>query len=572
LHRLSGGEILVYTLKREGIDYVFGVPGAELTPILDALHRIDGISFIHTRHEQAAANIADAYFRVSGRTAACMATVGPGAANLVSGVYPAYADGIPMVVITAQHQLWKSYPDHGSMQALDQYTLFKAVTKWNAVVNHISRIPEVTQRGIRVSYSGRMGPIHLDLPVDILFQEYNVDNLEQFIPSPKQYRAVYRPIGDIGLIKKAARMLVEAELPLIHAGCGVLWSEAYEEIRLLAEYLSAPVTTSLAARGVLPEDHPLLLYPASPGALAAQNNADIVLLVGGRLGDIDFWGMPPGWGSLEDQRFIQIDIDPEMIALNRPVELAIVGDAKGTLKLLIEEVRSLSDKIDRDLSMYRGLTQEWEEDKIKKALKDYDGIHPMRAIYEIRRVFPRNAICVVDGGNVPVWAYYINRIYMPRSYLWAADSGHLGTGLPYAIGAKIAAPDRDVFLITGDGSLMFNIHELETAARLGLKINVFVLNDRAYGMIKGVQKLMFKERYIGVDFHDVRYDKVAEAMGWVGVRVEEPEELSSAINNAYNMDSPVLLDIVTPTELSVEPPELSLLGAIWLEGCTPPER
>lgn len=348
-------------------------------------------------------------------------------------------------------------------------------------------------------------------------------------------------------------MLVEAELPPIHAGGGALWSGAYEEIR------------------ELPEDHPLYLIPASPGALTVQNEADVVLLVGSMLGDIDFWGKPPGW-PIETQKFIQIDIDPEMIALNRPVDLAIIGDAKLTLRLLIKEVKKLTDKIERDISYYKKLTEEWERENVKLALANYDGIHPLRIVYEVRNFFPRNAISVVDGGNVPVWAHYLNRIFEPRTFLWAANSGHLGTGLSYALGAKLAAPERPVYLLTGDGSLMFNIQELETATRLGAIITIIVFNDRAYGMIKGAQKQMFKGRYIGVDFYDVRYDKVAEAMGWYGERVVDPEEIRPALEGASESGKPALLDIVTPTEISIEPPDLSIIASLWLEGCIPPER
>jgi len=571
LQVLTGAEILAKCMVKEGIRYVFGVPGGELTPLLDALRKEMGIEFILTRHEQAAAHMADAYYRLTGELSACIGTVGPGAADLVPGVYPAYADGIPLLVITAQHQLWKSYPSHASMQELDQYQLFKAVTKWNVVVNDVSRIPELFQRAVRNALKGRMGPVHLDIPVDILFKKHEIPNIDLFIPQRYRYRALVKPVGDLNAIKKAARMLVEAENPVIHAGGGALWSGAYEEIRELAEYLSIPVVPSMIARGILPEDHPLYFIPGNMVSMMVQANADLVLVVGCRIGDLDFWGRPPAWGEPDEQKIIQIDIDPENIALNRLVDLAIVGDAKQTLRLLLEEVKKLAEKRQRDFSTYKNMEKEWMREFEKMALEEWGGIHPLRAVYEVRNFFPKDSIVVLDGGNVPVWAHYLNRIYEPRTLLWAGDSGHLGTGLPYAIAAKLAKPERDVYLLTGDGSFMFNIQEMETASRLGTKVHVIILNDRAYGMIRGVQKLLYKEKYYGVDFSDVNYAKVAEAMGWFGVRVEEPEEIRDALEKAYRQKKPALIDVITPKELSIEPPDLGILGELWMEGVEFPE-
>ncbi len=568
---LTGADIIVKSMKNEGVRHVFGVPGGELAPLLDALRREEGIDFILTRHEQAAAHMADAFFRLTGRLSACVGTVGPGAADLVPGVYPAYADGIPLIVLTAQHQTWKIYPSHGSMQELDQYELFKAVTKWNVVVNDISRIPELFQRAVKISFRNRMGPIHIDLPVDILFKKYEVLDIEAFIPPRERYRASTNPVGDPSLIKKAAKMLVEAENPIIHAGGGALWSGAYEEIRELAEYLSIPVTPSMIAKGILPEDHPLYLIPGNVSAMMAQASADLVLLVGCRLGDLDFWGKPPAWGEPDTQKIIQIDIDPENIGLNRPINLAIVGDAKTTLQLLIEEVKKLTDKRDRNISMYKNMEREWIQEFEKMAMEKWDGIHPLRAIYEVRKFFPRDSIVVLDGGNVPVWAHYLNRIYEPRTFLWTGDSGHLGTGLPYAIAAKLARPDRDVYLLTGDGSFMFNIQEMETATRLGTKIHVIILNDMSYGMIRGVQKQLYKGEYYGVDFNDTDYAKIADGMGWYGVRVEEPEMIRPILEEAYKQGKPALIDVITPREYSMEPPDLAILGSLWMEGVEFPQ-
>jgi len=568
--RIMGAEVLLQCLAQEGVRYVFGIPGDQLNPFTDAIARLGpslGVTFVMTRHEQAAAHMADAYARVTGDIAVCIGTVGPGAADLVPGVYPAWADSIPMLVITAQNQTWRSYPDHGSMQGLDQIPLFAPITKWRALVNCRGRIPELVHAACRAALSGKPGPVHLDIPADVFTAAGEADDLPA--TPPARYRAMTPPAGDPALIAQAAEMLLAAERPLLHAGGGVLRAGAWAEFVALAEHLAAPVTTSQGARGAIAEDHPLCLIPGGYGAIAAQSTADVVLLVGGRLGDVDFWGRPPAWGDPAEQRLIQVDIAPESIGLNREVDLAILGDARTVLRQLLAAVqqRSQPRPEQAQFAEYRQAQENWLAPFRELGASDAVPIHPLRLVREVREFFPRNAVSVVDGGNTSVWALYLNRLYEPRTFLWAADSGHLGTGLPYAIGARLAAPDRPVYLITGDGSFMFNIQELETAARLGTPVIVAIANDRQWGMIKGGQKLAYKERFIGVDFADVRYDQVAEAMGCYGERVTEPGQLSPALERAVQSGRPAVLDVIVDAAANLEPPDLITLDALWMEGC-----
>ncbi len=571
---MSGGEILLEVLLREGVRYVFGIPGDRWLPFLDAIYRYGekrGLQFVMTRHEQAAAHMADAWARETGQPGVCLGVVGPGAADLVPGVYPAWADGIPMIVMTSQNQSWHIYPDRGFIQSLDQHSLFKPITKWSAVVSRTDRIAELVQRAFRKALSGRPGPVHLDFPGDVLYDEIVVD--ESTLMPPERYRPVRRPVGDPVLVKMAAKMLAEARLPLIHAGGGVLRSGASQELVELAEFLQAPVTPSVAGRGSIPEDHPLWIPPSSPPAIAVQNEADVVLIVGSKLADLDFWGRPPGWGDPAVQKTIQIDIDPDMIGLNRPVDIGIVGDAKATLRAILNELKRISPEgFKRDLSAYIEFKEQWEREYIEMAESPADPIHPLKVVKEVRDFFPRDAISVVDGGNTAVWAYYLNRIYTPDGFLWAADSGHLGTGLPYAIAAKLAHPERDVYLLTGDGAFMFNIQELETARRLKANIVAIVFNDGSWGMVKGTQKLMFKERYIGVDFTDVRYDQVARAMGCYGERVTSPDMIRPALERAVASGLPAVIDVIVDKNIHLVPPDLETLGVVWMEGLEPPER
>jgi acetolactate synthase-1/2/3 large subunit len=573
--KLSGGEVLLKCLEQEKVRFVFGIIGGQLLTFVDAIKRLGeetDIQYIGTRHEQAAANMADAYARLTGIPGVCVGTVGPGAANLAPGLYPAFADSIPVVALTAQNQTWKSYPDHGSTQGLDQLAYFKGITKWNAVVSHFKRIPEIVQRAFREATSGKPGPVHIDLPLDVLWASGEIDAAT--IGPPESYRCLNPPAGNPDTIKKAAQMLVKAEFPLIHAGGGVLWSNASQEIIALAEHLAAPVSTSISGRGSIPEDHPLCLgcHPCF-GAIQAQNQADVVLLIGGRLGDYEYWGKPIFWANSDKQKLIQIDISGSTIGLNRPVDAAIVGDAKVTLSLLLKEVKNLTPKRSENpkLEKAREAKRNWQKGFQTGVTSNAKPIHTLRLIKDVRDFFPRNAISCVDGGNTPVWSIYVNKIFEPRTFLLACDSGHLGVGLPYAIGAKLARPDTPVYLISGDGAFMLSIHELETARRVGANVVAVVINDRAWGMIKGGQKLAMESRFEGVDFTDVRYDEVATAMGCYGERIEDPTEIKPALRRAVDSGLPAVLDVIVDKDIHMMPPDLALVISIWHEGVKPPK-
>jgi len=569
--KLTGGEVVAQCLQQEGVRYVFGVPGDQLYPLLDAIYNLEGIDFITFRHEQAAAHAADAWARTTGEPGVCLGTVGPGAADLVPGVYPAFADSIPMVVLCAQNQSWRIYPDHGSTQGLDQVDLFRPVTKWQANISHWQRIPHLIHWAFRESLSGRPAPVHLDIPSDVLYLKCDEETLEDGIVSPSRYRMTKPPIGDPSLIEQAAEMLLDAKFPLIHAGGGVLQSGAWKEIVALAEHLQAPVTTSVFARGVIPEDHPLSLTPASFGSVGAQCQADLVLLVGGRLGDLDFWGREPGWANCADQKLIQIDIAGNMIAHNRVVDLPIVGDAKSTLSHLLETIKKQpKSKARPSMSDCREAQENWLADFEAQGCTDCIPIHPLRLVKDVREFYPRNAISIVDGGNIAVWAIYLNKIYEPRTFLWPSDSGHLGVGTGYAIGSKLAHPERDVYVISGDGAFMFNVQELETARRRKIPFTIIIANDGAYGMIKAGQKGLYEERYIGVDFVDIRYDKIAESMGCFGKRIEKPNDIRPALEEAKESGLPSVIDVVIDPNINLAPPDFDSVASVWLEGCQLP--
>ncbi|MFP3143930.1 MAG: thiamine pyrophosphate-binding protein [Caldisphaera sp.] len=565
--KITGGELIKRILVNEGVKYVFGVPGDQLYPLLDSFYNDDQIKFITFHHEAAAAHAADGYARVTNKPGVVIATVGPGAANLIGGVYPAYAEGVPIIIITAQNQSWKSYPDHGSMQALDQINLLKPVTKWNAYISQWARIPELVQWAFRKALTGRPGPVHLDVAVDVLYQTGDENNVS--LLKPENYRPIIPPAGNPDLINEAARLLAKAKMPLIHLGGGVLRANAVEEAKNLADYLKAIVTTSIGGRGSISEDFPSLLLPSLPGALEAQTEADVVLIAGSRLGDLDYWGKPPAWGDFKDQRTIHIDITGEDIGLNRPVDIGIVGDVKVVLSQLLEAIKRIippkKDYPER-LEKYKESEREYLKNMEDLSYSNSIPIHPLRVVREVREFFPKDSISIIDGGNTTVWASYLNKVYLPYTYFSTAsgDSGHLGSGIPFSISAKLVNPDKQVYVISGDGAFGFHVMDLETACRENLQITFIVLNDSAWGMIKAGQTLYYSKRHVGVDFSEIRYDLVAEAVGCHGEHVTNPNEIKPALKRSLESKKASVINIVV--DKNAIPPHFEILAGIWLEG------
>lgn len=567
---MKGSDALLKCLGKENVEYIFGIPGGQLIGFLDGIKEKGddyGIDFVMTRHEQAAAHMADAWARITGNPGVCLGTVGPGAANLVPGSYEAFQEGSPIIILTAQNQTWKSYPDHGSMQGCDQKSLFNATTKWNCVVDCPERIPELVHRAFRTALSSRQGPVHLDLPVDVLFEE--VDEEELSFVEPENYRAINSPSASDEVVRKAAEMLVGAEKPLIHSGGGVVKSRAESQLKKLAEYLSAPVTVSQSGIGTISDDYPLSFQPnLSPGGVMAQSEADVVLAVGTRFTDSVGWGKPDFWGNPQDQKTIQIDLSPESIAENRQVDLAVLGDAKNVLQALLEKIKEMTDEREEHekIEEYREIDRDFRKDITNSVELEEPPIHPVKIMKIMRDFFPKNSITVTDGGTFQVWAHLLPHAFGPGNhYICSPHAGMLGGGLPKTISAKLARPDEEVFLLTGDGSFMFNIQELETAKRWEVDINVIVGNDKSWGMIKTSQESLY-ERSIGVDFSDVRYDKIAEAMGCFGERVTDPQELRPALRDAKESNKPAVIDTVLDREANQNPPFMDLLNQVWLEG------
>jgi acetolactate synthase-1/2/3 large subunit len=560
---MTGGELIVRCLAQEKVRTIFAVPDVAYNPILGKLKE-HGIRLVPPRHEAAAAHMADAWSRATGEPGVCIAGAGPGTANLLSGIITANSEGSPVVAITAGRDSRSIYPNRsGVFQYADQPRLYEGATKWNAYVSNVKRIPEMVQKAFRMATSGKPGPVQLDIPEDVLYAE--VDETQVSLPSPEHYRATRPLTADPALVKEAAVLLTAAELPAIFAGGGVRHSGAWAEMRRLAEHLACPVLPGPSARGLMPEDHPLCFVPISRGATALRQQADLVLLVGTQLGQLEGYGQPPMWASAEQQRLIQIDVSPEMIGCNRPVEVGLVGDARVTLAALLEEVeaitppRSPSERLDE----FRRLTDEWEKGLAALA-RDGAPIHPARLMTELARFFPRDGILVMDGGMTSLFCFQYLRVFEPRSFLWTSKFGHLGTGVPYAMGAKLAQPQRPVVLVTGDSAFGFNIQELETAFREKVPFICVVSCDYRWGMEAPGQILAFgRDNLVGLDHSRGRYDRVAEAFGCFGAFVDDPAQIRPALDAAAKSGLPAVIQVEVDQEANVWPPGLMEFSAMF---------
>ncbi len=561
---MTGGELLLRCLRAEGVTTVFGVLDGSHNPILAKLADY-GIRFISARHEAAAAHMAEAWARVRGEPGVVITGIGPGALNTTAGVGVAYAEGSPLVVITGQRRRNIIYPDRGGgFQVADLVDLYRPITKWSVGVRHWERLPEILARAFRVALSGRPGPVYVEIPEDVLKETR--DETEAPVEPPERYRALRLGPGDPEAIARAADLLATAERPLLHAGMGVHWSGAWEAFLALADYLAALVTTTLPARGVVPEDHPRYIHLLDLRTLlTARREADVILAVGTRFGELDGWGRPPWWGDPAQQKTIHIDADPASIGLNRPVDVAIVGDARQALQALLEAVKARTAPRERHprLAAYRQSTAAWQKELEAALDAGMGGINPGRMVQVVREVFPREAITVMDGGNTSLWTVAYNPIYTPRSFLYTAKFGHLGSGLPYAIGAQLAAPDRPVYLITGDGALGFNIQELETAVRYNVPVTVIVAVDRGWGMERTSQLAAGIRGFVETEFYpETRYDVVAQGFGCHGEMVTRLEDLRPALERARASGKPALIQVMVDPMANMAPPGIRIFAAV----------
>ncbi len=464
---ITGGELLVRCLHAEGVRFIHGITDGTYMMVIEALERLGeelGIRLIVPRHEAAAAHACDAYTRVTGDPAVVMACAGPGAANLVAGLMCAEAEGSPVVAITTTRRsdISDSYVHQGGMQVSRHLEIFQPAVKWNGKVDHWVRIPDMVRHAFRVATSGRPGPVHILIPENILGQRCEAD--EAPIWRADTYRVIDPAGYDPECIRRAAELLVQADLVNIHCGNGSERANAGDKVRELAEHLGAAVTNTIRARGIISDEHPLCFHPTCLSRIMANSQADVVLAIGTRLGELNMWGRPPMWGEPQNQSLIQIDAEPAHIGLNRPVDVPLVGDAGVILSRLLDAVKKMAPQKKETppkIAEFRAVQDDWQTE-LNEAVADMER-SPMltgQILKVCNDVFPDGAIFVMDGGNTTLWNIHYHVPQTPRSVIYSMNYGHLGTGLPYALGAKLARPDKAVYCVTGDSAFGFNMQEL----------------------------------------------------------------------------------------------------------------
>jgi len=558
---ITVGELLVRCLRAEGVELMTGIIDGAHIPIVQHTAKY-GIRYVNAHHEEAAVHIAEGYARIARRPGVVIGNPGCGTGNMLAGVVSAHAEGHPILAIGTLRPRAKADPNRGgAWQAADTESMARPITKYAATVRQAERLPEMMRAAFRAALTGRPGPSYLAVPDELLAEKLDAAHLPPIHPA-ERYRVTHMGAGDPAALERAADLLAAAKRPFVHAGKGVLWADAAGELLALVEHLGATAGASLGARGVISEDHPHYFHPFDlNGAGLARSEADVVLVVGGRLGEYDGWGGPPMWGDPSGQTTIQIDADPLSIGLNRPVDVAIVADAKAALGALLGALRRRGGArgAPPDLARYREQSAETMKQGIEYLGRPCaGGVNPGRMVMAVRQHFPREAITVLDGGNTTLTGVAFHPILSAPSFLYSVKMGYLGTGLPFALGAKLAAPDRPVCLITGDGAFGFHPMELETAAREELPVVVVVAVDDAWGMEKtaylaqGLGAADWERR--GIELAPVRYDGLARELGCHGERVDRIEELAPALERAVAARRPAVLHVAVDRELNTKPP------------------
>jgi acetolactate synthase-1/2/3 large subunit len=549
---ITGGELLARCLANEGVRFVFGLPCPEVDPLLAALEAHE-IRFVPLRHEAAGAHMAEGLFKTTGQVAVVLGNPGPGSANLIPGVITARHEGVPLVAITAQHRLANVYPSPPStFQGQDQLDAFSASAKWGAPILSWDRIPEVVRIGFREMWSGRPGPVQLEIPQPVMYA--TGDEASVRVVPPEGYRAA-PPQPSESQLEQVAELLASAERPAVIAGSGVDRAGANEVLLQLVEILGCPVIPTMAGRSVVPRDHAQCLYGFSAGGDLVKREADVVLVVGSRLGNLDL-PYDKYWGDPASQKIIQIDIDPRHVGVTRPLALGIVAEAKRALEGLIRvlEKRGVRRSESADLARYREANRNWEKEQF--AVVDGwsgSGLHPAHAMRTVGEVFGREAIYVTDGGNTSLWAHWCLPPTQPRSYLNILELGMLGTGIPSAVGAKLGNPGRDVVCVTGDGAAGFNFMEMQSAAREGLDLTAVVFAEGSWTMEEPNERMLYG-RTFGTAMGTVRWDVVGQGLGCAGFYAERPEEVKSALEKAKSEKGPAVVCLRTDRDANLATP------------------
>jgi acetolactate synthase-1/2/3 large subunit len=550
MDKLTGARVLAATLAASGVEYIFMQEHGETRAISEAAAQEESLKVISPVSEASCVPMADGYTRFSGRPAAAVTAGGGHLLNQVIGVASAWADKSPVISIGVCRETSKSASPIFDREAWDQAEAFSAVTRWTATIREWAEIPHVVRRGLREAMSGRMGPVHIEAPVEILEREESPGEELALDMRRASYhsQAEAPPMGEPDKVRAAADLLVNAKRPLIFAGGGVVKSGAAREINLLAQKLMIPITSTMGGMGAAFPDNPAYMGPASylsgEAFHAAIRQADVVLAMGCCFSGLDGLGIPPLWS--EKIKFIQVNVDPEDIAINPPAEIAIIGDARQVALQMLELVNTDSDGARRKpwLEKLQRLNREHIDRIMDEAHRPWEMIHPALVPTIINDIAgDSDAAVVLDGGNTCLWTGMLIPVPGPRRGFFPTGMGTLGLSIPVAIGIKAAAGDKPVIIVSGDGAFLYNVQELETIVKYDLPIVMVVVNDSAWNMIRAGQAMTGP--VYGTDLPGQDYAEVAKSFGIEGRRVTNKEDIGPAFEQAFNSGKAALIDVVT---------------------------
>jgi acetolactate synthase I/II/III large subunit len=544
---MIGAKALIASLEKEGVDIVFGLPGGANLPIYDEL--VDA-NFRHVlvRHEQAAAHMADGYARIKRKAGVCIATSGPGATNLITGIATAHADSIPMVAITGQVPVAMIGKD--AFQETDIIGISNPCTKYAFQPRKAVEIPEVIKKAFYITESGRPGPVLVDIPKDVQQEKAEIKFPE--LIKVRGYKPAFDP--DLSQIEKAIDLIMKAEKPIIMAGGGVILSGAFNELQALAEILMCPVVTTFKGKGAFPENHPLAMGPIGMHGHAEANKiiieADCIIAIGARFSDRSV-GRFDEFGK--GMSIIHLDVDPAEIGKNKSVDVAVVGDVKSSLRTLVKMLTTKGIRKDPDNSWLKRRKELIEY--YTSTIKDYSReITAKKTLKKLRELLPSKSIVTTEVGQCQMWASLHFDVITPGTFFSSTGLGTMGFGFPASIGAKAAMPDVAVIDIAGDGSFNMTENSLAVSVLEKLPVIVFLLNNYMLGMVAQWQRTFYNRRYSGVEQNRCPdYVKLAESYGAQGIRVQSMNDLDKAIKTGLSSDVATVIDIPIDPEEDVYP-------------------
>lgn len=539
MSNMTGGALAARVLKNEGVKYLFGLVGGHVYPIFESCVEM-GIDVIDVRHEESAAHMAEGWALATGKPGVCIGTAGPGFTNMLTGIANSFAGGTPILAMAGHASIHEF--DTGALQDFNQIDVVKPMTKFARTVYQGNRIPEYMGMALRHATSGRPGPAYIEIPMDLAFGEVD----EGAVYLPDCHRMQSPPAGNPAEVEKALAMIAKAKKPIIVAGGGIWWSQAYAELQQFVEKTGIPVYTRSAGRGSVPDDHPLCIGPGftfDPSFRNTLNEADLIIMLSTRFGFTFNAQFLPS-----TLKMIRVDIEPSELCSGRTPDVGIVGDVKMVLKQFIDGVKKVSFQAwGEELKNRRQQMRQMFEPMFAS---DQVPIHPLRLCREITNFIDRDTIVCTDGGDMCVWGNLALPALGPGLFISLVSSifGCLGVGIPYGIASKLAHPEKKVIVTTGDGSFGLTLMEFDTALRHNIPFVTVIGNDQCWGMIHRPLKNQ-KGMTVGCQLAHRRYDKLIEAMGGHGEYVEKPEDIGPAIQRAIDSGKPACVNVMTDPEV-----------------------